>query len=216
MVFLPELPDDILPRQIQIPRAQQLRAAVAHLQLQLVQVAEMGGVVARVAVAADVLRPGARQAVPAGLLPHRAPVAQPLRRADALWGRGLCCAQQLQCRAQQRHGAGSACLAVLRGDVDPLARQIHIGPGEPLHLVRANPCIEHQPYGGQTNAALVLPRGLYQLLRFLRRQNRHRLFHHARGFHPRHRVLAAPAALHRRGKHPAERQPRLYTEQRKS
>ncbi len=37
-----------------------------HLQLQLVQVAEAGGVVARVAVAARILRPGAAQAVPPG------------------------------------------------------------------------------------------------------------------------------------------------------
>ena len=86
---MPEQTDFTLLRQVQIPRAEQLRAAVAHLQLQFVQVAEMGGVVARVAVAADVLRPGSRQAVPSGTAAHRSPVAQPLRRADALRGRGL-------------------------------------------------------------------------------------------------------------------------------
>ena len=108
------------------------------------QVAEMGGVVAGVAVAADVLRPGARQAVPARSLSHRSPVVQPLRRADALRssapGRAL---QHPQQRRQQRHGARAARLAVLRGYQHAFARQIHIGPGEPRHLVRTNPCIEH-------------------------------------------------------------------------
>ena len=60
-----------------------------HLELQLVQVAVFGGVVAGEAVAAHILPPGACQAVPAGSLTHLAPVPQPLRRADALWGRAV-------------------------------------------------------------------------------------------------------------------------------
>ena len=45
--------------------------------------------VAGEAVAAHILPPWACQAVPAGSLTHLAPVAQPLRRADALWGRAV-------------------------------------------------------------------------------------------------------------------------------
>ena len=81
------LPPGISGGDNQVAGAEQIGAAVAHLELQLVQVAVHGGVVAGEAVAAHILPPGACQAVPAGSLTHLAPVPQPLRRADALWGR---------------------------------------------------------------------------------------------------------------------------------
>ena len=198
--------------QVQVPRAEQIRATVTHLELQLVQVSEAGRVVAGEAVAAHILRPGARQPVPSRAAPHLAPVPQPLRRADALRGRAAGRAlQKPQQRWQQRHGARPARLAVLRRDENPLARQIHIAPAQPRYLVRANPRIQHQPHRRQTNAAAVFLRRVHQLLRLLRCQNLDAFLLHARSIHPRHRVLAAPAALHRRGEHPAERQPRLLS-----
>ena len=90
-----------------------------------------------------------------------------------------------------------------------MLRQIHLLPGQPFHLVRADAGKEHDAYRRRAAAALVVLRRGGKAFNFLRGKNLHRLFLHPWRIHPRHRIGIAPPALHRRGEHPAQNQPRL-------
>lgn len=90
-----------------------------------------------------------------------------------------------------------------------MLRQIHLLPGQAFHLVRADAGKEHDAYRRRTAAALVVLRRGGKSVNFLRGENLHRLFLHPRRIYPRHRIRIAPPALHRRGEHPAQNQPRL-------